>query len=908
MAKKSITQQRERLFQENLVPAKPGSDALFEVSYDTDKPTKCLGLEFANDEARRNYFLGKLREKLKDPDFRNIDGFPLGEDEDILALSDPPYYTACPNPFLEEFVRLHGRPYESTTNDYSREPFAADVSEGKTDAIYNAHSYPTKVPPKAIARYILHYTSPGDVVYDGFCGTGMTGVAASLCGEPDSDFRRTLTDEAKAAASPKPLWGARYAIVSDLSPLATFIAHNYNTPLNVNDYRNALQVFFRDLDADCSSMYLTKHANGQLCRINYTVWSELFHCPNCTGQVVFLHEALDRKTGEVASEFPCPSCGTTVSKRSMSRVLETFQDLLNNTTARRVKRLPVFINYNSGGDTYEKAPDAEDMEVLRGLDSRPPKHFFPTLEMPYMHVTHIKDKMSNFGISHFSHFFLARPQHALAAMWNAVQGVSDARTRQALLFTAEQCIPGMSILNRYSPSHYSQSNRVMSGVYYVPSQHSEVSPWYILNGKSRRLVKVFEQLSKGGTVFVSLNSGADVGLPDNCIDYIFTDPPFGENLQYSELNWFVESFYRVLPNTKGEAVVNKAQRKGVQEYLGLMLSCMKENHRVLKPGRWITVEFHNSSNAIWNAIQEAILRAGFVVADVRTLDKQGETYKQSKQGVVKADLIISAYKPDASLEERFRLEAGSADFVWEFVRSHLSHLPVFISRENKVEIIAERQSYLLFDRMVAFHVQRGVSIPLSSSEFFAGLRQRFPAERDGMYFLPEQANEYDRRRLEVREIDQYELFVSDEKSGILWVRRQLSQKPMTYQDLSPLYMKEAQRVWEKHEQPLELRTILEQNFVEDDDGSWRIPDPNKEADLEQLRHKALMKEFLEYIHTKGRLKLIRTEAIRAGFKECWQKQDYATIVEMAKRVPEAVIQEDQALLMYFDNALMRTGD
>src|ERR1039458_2320029 len=120
-------------------------------------------------------------------------------------------------------------------------------------------------------------------------------------------------------------------------------------------------------------MYLTKHANGQLCRINYPVWSELFHCPNCTGQVVFLREALDRKTGEVAKEFPCPTCGTTVSKRSMSRVLETFHDLLNNTTAQRVKRLPVFINYNAGGDTYEKAPDAEDMELLRGLDSRPPK-------------------------------------------------------------------------------------------------------------------------------------------------------------------------------------------------------------------------------------------------------------------------------------------------------------------------------------------------------------------------------------------------------------------------------------------------------------------------------------------------------------------------------------------------------
>ena len=129
---------------------------------------------------------------------------------------------------------------------------------------------------------------------------------------------------------------------------------------------------------------------------------------------------------------------------------------------------------------------------------------------------------------------------------------------------------------------------------------------------------------------------------------------------------------------------------------------------------------------------------------------------------------------------------------------------------------------------------------------------------------------------------------------------------MTYKDLQPLYMKEAQRVWEKHEQPMELRTILDQNFVEDGKGTWRVPDPKKEADLEQLRHRALMKEFQQYLDTKGKLKIVRTEALRAGFKECWQKKDYTTIVQMAKRVPEAVIQEDQALLMYFDNAsLMR---
>ncbi len=131
---------------------------------------------------------------------------------------------------------------------------------------------------------------------------------------------------------------------------------------------------------------------------------------------------------------------------------------------------------------------------------------------------------------------------------------------------------------------------------------------------------------------------------------------------------------------------------------------------------------------------------------------------------------------------------------------------------------------------------------------------------------------------------------------------------MTYQELSPRYMKEAQRVWEKHEQPLELLTILEQNFVKDKNDTWRLPDPTKEADLEQLRHRTLLKEFQQYLDVKGKLKIVRTEALRAGFKEAWQVKDYTTIVKMAKRVPDSVIQEDQALLMYFDNASLMLGE
>src|SRR5690554_1923151 len=159
-------------------------------------PVTCLGMTFENDEARRAHFTEELRKKLRDPEFRKIEGFPIGEDEDILNLSDPPYYTACPNPWLNEFIEE----WELEKIDLERQgkrktdlrvnsPYAANVSEGKNNPIYNVHSYHTKVPHPAIMRYILHYTQPGDIIFDGFAGSGMTGVAATLCAKPEQDFK-----------------------------------------------------------------------------------------------------------------------------------------------------------------------------------------------------------------------------------------------------------------------------------------------------------------------------------------------------------------------------------------------------------------------------------------------------------------------------------------------------------------------------------------------------------------------------------------------------------------------------------------------------------------------------------------------------------------------------------------------
>ena len=907
-------------------------------SANTQGPVECLGRTFGSDEARRRHFLERLREKL--PELRQRHDFPQGEDEDILRLSDPPWYTACPNPFLAEFVEHHGRRYDPE-EPYHREPFAVDVSVGKTDMLYRAHGYHTKVPHRAIVPSILHYTKPGDVVLDGFCGSGMTGVAAQWCGSAPSTYRLELEQQWRNEGREAPEWGSRHVILGDLSPAATFIAANYNLPFDVAAFSEAAARLLEEVEAEIGWMYETLHTDGKTKgRINYTVWSEVFSCPECAGEVVFLNEALDSTTNRTRSQFPCPHCSVELTKENLQRSFETRIDQCTGEPWQRIRLRPVLINYSIDKVRHQKEPDGTDISVLDRIAELPLPSEVPTNAFPINEMYH-GSRLAPKGFVHVHQMFLPRATQALAAMWRKADGCEVSRLRNMLLYFTEQAVWGMSVLARYAPTHYSQVNQHLSGVYYVGSQIVDVSPWYILDGKLKRLAKAFESTySHADSATVSTVDCSSIALPDNSIDYVFTDPPFGENIYYADLNYLVESWHRILTRAEPEAIVDLPKGKAISDYQHLMQRCFAEYCRVLKPGRWITVVFHNSRNAVWNAIQEAMLAAGFVVADVRTLDKQQGSYRQVTSTAVKQDLVISAYKPNGGLESRFRLVAGTEDGAWEFVRTHLRQLPVFLEKEGRAEVIAERQGMLLFDRMVAFHVQRGVMVPLSAAEFHSGLARSFP-ERDGMFFLPEQVPEYDRKRLTVQEILQLEIFVKDEESAIHWLKQQLAKKPQTFQDIHPAFIQQLGG-WQKHERSLELSELLAQSFfLYDGNGEvpsqihsylssnfkelrslpkdapalrakarnrWYVPDPRKAGDLERVRDSALLREFDQYRAPAQRtMKTFRLEAVRAGFTRAWREQDYATIIAVARKIPEAALQEDPKLLMWVDGARTRTA-
>jgi len=368
----------------------------------------------------------------------------------------------------------------------------------------------------------------------------MTGVAAQMCEYPDSELKLQIDTECRTQGRKPPQWGARRAILNDLGPAATFISRGYNLPFDIGTFIQAAERLLTEADSELGWMYETLHVDGKSKgRINFTVWSENFACPECGNELVFHNEALDQESSKIRSEFPCPRCGAELTKDNLQRITETQTDPATGDPWRRVKYTPVLIDYSIGGKKYQKKPDKRDFEILSRTSQLPLPSSVPTDELPIDKMYH-GSRLAPKGITRIHHLFLPRSAQCMGLLWSKASSFPDLEIRAMLLFFVEQSIWGSSLLNRYSPTHFSQVNRQLTGVYYIASQHAESSPRYMLGGKLERLSKAFGKgFAKASQAIVSTGTAAQLGLPDKCIDYVFTDPPFGENIFYSDLNLLV---------------------------------------------------------------------------------------------------------------------------------------------------------------------------------------------------------------------------------------------------------------------------------------------------------------------------------------------------------------------------------
>ena len=807
---------------------------------------------------------------------RNIEGFPIGKDEDILALSNPPYYTACPNPYINDFIARYGKPYDAKKDKYKRAPFVTDVTEGKNDPIYNAHSYHTKVPHKAIMPFIEHYTKPGDIVFDGFCGTGMTGVAAQMLG--------------------------RRAILCDLSPAATFIAYNYNTPVNVEEFEREARRILAEVEEEFGWMYETLHTDGKSKgKINYTVWSDVFLCPFCGNEYVFWNVAVDKEAGKVQDVYSCPHCNAEITKRQSQRATNTFFDAAIGEEITQAKQVPVLINYTVGKKRYEKAPEEFDLELIKTIESAAIPYWFPTDRMPEGDESRRNDKI---GITHVHHFFTKRNLWTLSVLMNSLNKLDEKKHQNLFLLTSFLVKTGSKLHNIGFKNGNINLAGAVPNTLYLPSLFAERNIVILADSKLKDIVFAFCCSKKDN--IISTNSSIKLSINSNTIDYIFIDPPFGSNLMYSELNFIWEAWLKVLTNNVTEAVINSTQNKTLNEYKNFMISCFMEFYRILKPNRWITIEFHNSRASVWNAIQDSLSKAGFIVAQVVVLNKKQGTFNQMvNPGAVGNDPVINAYKPRKDFEEHFLRLAGEG-LERDFVEEHLDHLPV--------EINIERTEQMLYSKMLAHYIQRGYEIRMNARQFYAMLRDHFKLI-DGYWFNDDQVLSYEEWKKsqgldKIREIKsgQQILFVMDERSLLVWLY-QFLETPQTYGDI---FTASRMIITGIEDEIPELKELLEQNFILEK-GAYRRPRTREEREkIEAQRERDLLRSFDQVLNlartSTKKIKGIRKEAVILGFTRAYQEKRYQDIVDLAKRLNAKIIENDSQINDFVEFARFKTGE
>jgi 16S rRNA G966 N2-methylase RsmD len=492
----------------------------------------------------------------------------------------------------------------------------------RTDAIYNCHAYLTKVPVDAIKPFIEALSRPGDLVVDMFAGSGMTGLAAAVLG--------------------------RNAALSDIAVLGQHIGCGYLTQVERSATREAAKAVISSAKAAIGDLYLTRReSDGAEVEVIRTIWSFVYSCPNCEAELVYF-EVLDKDGRPVDA---CPKCMQKFVRRSWPRMKD--------------KPVRVVVDGEAGKQVEQHIRPWDIEKVVRALhDSRHAQ--VPSLLIARDREMYGRSGLGRAGISETKQFFSPRNALALLELWNAINNHQDEAIRQKLRFAFTGCLARASRRYQWGPK---RPLNAQNQTYYVAPVYFEWNVFDLFARKVEAVLRSDDLLFNSTPLFASNLShratykiaSADhlAHLEHESVDFVFTDPPFGSNIFYSDMNLFHEAWLGRSTDDGTEAVIHTTGRKkkeSAARYEQTLCGAFAEAYRVLKPGRFMSVVFGNSSGAVWALVQRALRDAGFTEPlHIAILDKGQRSVKglnSGSEGVVTVDLVLTVMKPLTKLPHR----------------------------------------------------------------------------------------------------------------------------------------------------------------------------------------------------------------------------------------------------------------
>ncbi|MDP5226887.1 MULTISPECIES: DNA methyltransferase [Arthrobacter] len=503
------------------------------------------------------------------------------------------------------------------------ELYSSPLPAARTGALYNAFSYPTKISAESVALFIACHTEPGDHVLDVFGGSGTTGIAALLCERPT---RRMV--ELAAERGLKPQWGARDATVYELSEIGTLLSRVMTHAPEPKAFAAAARRLVDAATKREPTLYDAEGPDGQAGAVRQIIWSDVVACPRCGTETTYADTRVRYGPLRFDDQFTC-SCGHTGSPDDWKRVLEDVVDPWTGEAYTRRRRVPWKVYGKSATGNWSRAATEKDAAAEADALARDLPAGAPIVPLRWgdLHRSGYHQ-----GMSHLHHLYTARNFRALATLWQLIEEESE-ELREALRL----------LVLSYNAAHSTLMTRVVlkknskdfvvtgaqSGVMYVSGLPVEKNVFTGVQRKIKTFAAAFEVLhGLSGEATIVTGSSADLHLGDESIDYVFTDPPFGGYIPYSEINQLNELWLGKTTRIEDEAIISPAQGKGVGEYQALLTSVFSEVGRVMKPSAEATIVFHSSQASVWQALASSLADAGLVVTAASILDKTQASFKQ----------------------------------------------------------------------------------------------------------------------------------------------------------------------------------------------------------------------------------------------------------------------------------------
>lgn len=418
----------------------------------------------------------------------------------------------------------------------------------------------------------------------------------------------------------------------DLNPMACFITENTISDIDFDDFDSSFQKIYQKNLELFSYLYLTK-------------------CPNCGKEALFENSVWD---GEdiVKLRGTCDSCG----------------------------------KFTKDADNHDHKLIKESQSLFNKLD-KGKKLFYP------------KDEILKFvkrnGKANLNQFFTERSLVVLGTIIQDIEKIKNKQTRNILQMCFTSMLPNVSkMIPGDLDSVNGKSGWVISKLW-SPKVHTEKNP---LNSFRERFNKV--RKGKQELIGVLDNQKAQIlnidatnlkSIKNSSVDYIFTDPPYGDSIAYFGLSMFWNAWLKNKVNYDNEIIYDPCRNKKYEDYSSRMKKVFLELYRVLKNKKYLSFTFHNRNLNIWKAVMDSVTDAGFHLINVVYQEQAVSSGTQgiNKKNTLRGDFVYNFVKDkDIKSSNKYKVKQNdieSEDIIIKKINEWLKRANGFITSDSLYE-------------------------------------------------------------------------------------------------------------------------------------------------------------------------------------------------------------------------------